>query len=148
MPIFEDVNKQLYGKFSYENALYSSSNLKEFPLTFSGDDSEFVEYSIEFCNLFSTAINDDKYDAYRLSGEYILRVKKSEMFLNCLYTKSSNSLTALTNVTDNCATFEALKGTRKLTIVTKKFTEEQRKIAKLFQDMCSFELVLSDRIPW
>ena len=65
VPIFEDVNKQLYGKFSYENALYSSGNLKEFSLTFLGDDSEFVEYSIEFCNLFSTAIKDDKYDAYR-----------------------------------------------------------------------------------
>ena len=34
VPIFEDVNKQLCDTFSYESALYSSGNLKEFSLTF------------------------------------------------------------------------------------------------------------------
>lgn len=148
VPIFEDVNKQLCDTFSYESVLYSSGNLKEFSLTFLGDGSEFIEYSIEFCNLFSAAMADDKYSTYRLSGEYILRVKNSDIFLNCWYTKSSSSLTASTNVPNNCTIFETLKGIRKLTVVTKKFTEEEKEYAKSFQDKCSFELVFSDKIPW
>lgn len=148
VPIFEDVNEQLSDNFSYENALYSSGNLKEFSLTFLGDESEFIESSIKFCNLFSAAMAEDKYSAYRLSGEYILRIKNSENFLDCWYNKSSSSLTASTNVAGDCTIFEALNGTRKLTLVTKDFTEDEKEYAKSFQDNCSFELVLSDKNPW
>lgn len=148
LPIFEDVNQELGGVFSYKDAHYSSGNLMEYSLTFTGDDSKFIESSIAFCNEFSTAVMDKKYDAHRLKGEYILRIKASEIYLNCWYGMESSSLTASTNATDNCAIFETLKGTRKLTVVTKNFTEEQREYAKSFQDKCSFELVLSDKIPW
>lgn len=149
VPIFEDVNNQLYGKFSYETACYScGGGLKEFSLTFLGDNSEFTECSLEFCNLFSKAMASGEYSTYRLNGEYVLRIKNSEMFLNCWYNASSSSLTASTNATDNSAAFEALLGIWKLTVVTNNFTEEQKEYAKSFQDKCSFEVVLSDNIPW
>ncbi len=148
VPIFEDVNEQLSDNFSYVNALYSSGNLKEFSLTFLGNNDEFIEYSIKFCNLFSAAMAEDKYSAYRLSGEYILRINNSEIFLNCWYNKSSSSLTASTNVPNDCTIFESLNGTRKLTLVTKDFTEDEKEYAKSFQDNCPFEIVLSDNIPW
>lgn len=88
-----------------------------------GYDSEFIECSIEFCNWFRKAMTDDIYSAYRLSNEYILRVKSSEMFLHCWYTKDSSFLTASTNVPNNFSLFETLNEIRKLTVVTKDFTE-------------------------
>ena len=93
-------------------------------------------------------MTDDIYSAYRLSNEYILRVKSSEMFLHCWYTKDSSFLTASTNVPNNFSLFETLNEIRKLTVVTKDFTELEKAYAKSFQDNCSFELAFSDEILW
>ncbi len=149
IPVFNDVNEQLDDVFSYKAALYSSGHLGEYSLEYVGEDSDFLDKSVEFCNMFSAGVMSGEYDAVRLNKqEYVIRIKSSSLYLNCWYSKNSNSLTASTNATDNCAIFEALKGTRKLTVVTRDFTEEQKEYARSFQDKCSFELVLSDKIPW
>lgn len=70
------------------------------------------------------------------------------MFLHCWYTKDSSFLTASTNVPNNFSLFETLNEIRKLTVVTKDFTEEEKEYAKSFQDNCSFELAFSDEILW
>lgn len=149
VPVFNDVNEQLGSAFYYKDAFYSSGNLYEYSLEYSGEDSDFLDKSIEFCNMFSVCVMSGEYDAVRLNKqEYVIRIKSSSLYLNCWYSKNSNSLTASTNATDNCAIFEALNGIIKLTVVTKNFTEEQREYAKSFQDKCSFEVVFSDKIPW
>lgn len=99
--------------------------------------------------MFSAGVASREYDNVRLDKqEYVIRIKSSGLYLNCRYSKNSNSLTATTNATADCAAFEALKGISKLTVVTRKFTAEQKEYAKSFQDKCSFEVVLSDNIPW
>lgn len=149
VPIFNDVNEQLDSVFSYKDAFYSGGNLYEYSLEYLGEDSDFLDQSIEFCNMFSASVMSGEYDAGRLKKqEYVIRIKNSSLYLNCWYSTNSNSLTASTNTSNNCTVFETLKGIRKLTVVSKDFTEEQREYAKSFQDECSFELVLSNKIPW
>lgn len=149
VPIFNDVNEQLDGVFYYKDAFYSGGNLYEYSLEYLGEDSDFLDKSIEFCNMFSVSVMSGEYDAGRLKKqEYVIRIKNSSLYLNCWYSTNSNSLTASTNTQNNCTVFETLKGIRKLTVVTKDFTEEQREYAESFQDKCSFELVLSNKIPW
>ena len=149
VPVFNDVNEQLGNSFYYKDAFYSGGNLYEYSLEYSGEDSDFLDKSIEFCNMFSAGVMSGKHDAVRLNEqEYIIRIKSSSLYLNCWYSKNSNSLTASTNTTDNCAIFETLKGINKLTVVTKNFTEELREYAKSFQDKCLFEVVFSDNMPW
>lgn len=149
VPIFNDVNEQLDSAFYYKDAFYSSGNLYEYSLEYLGEDSDFLDKSIEFCNMFSANVMSAEYDAARLKKqEYVIRIKNSSLYLNCWYSMNSNSLTASTNMPNNCTVFEVLKGIRKLTVVMKDFTKEQREYAKSFQEKCSFELVLSDKIPW
>lgn len=140
---------QLGNAFCYIDAFYLYSGQYNCSLEYSGEESDFLDKSIEFCNMFSAGVASEKYEGVMLhKQEYVIRIKCSNLYLNCWYSRNSNSLTASTNATDNCAIFEALKGTRKLTVVTKNFTEEQREYAKSFQDKCSFELFLSKDIPW
>lgn len=149
LPVFDDVNKQFDDVFSYKNAFYSAGgSLPEYSLEYVGEDSDFLEKSIEFCNMFSASVMSGEYETFSLKHEHVIRIKNSSIYLNCWYSKDSNSLTASTNATTNCAMFETLKGTRKLTVVTKDFTEEQKEYAKTFQDKCSFELVFSYKMPW
>lgn len=148
LPVFNDVNKQLDDVFSYKDAFYSSGDLSEYSLEYLGGDSDFLDKSIVFCNMFSTSVMSGEYDTLRLKQEYVIRIKTSSLYLNCWYSKNSNSLTASTNAIYDFTKFESLNGTRKLTIVTKDFTEEQKEYAESLQDKCSFELVFSDKTPW
>lgn len=155
IPVFNDVNKQLESVFAYKDAFYHSSSdgMFEYSLEYLDEDSNFLDKSIEFCNMFCTSVMSGEYDTVRLkNGDYVIRIKSSSLYLNCWYSMYSNSLTASltvsTNATNNYAIFETLKGIRRLTVVTKDFTEEQKEYTKSFQDKCSFELVLSDKIPW
>ena len=149
LPVFNVVNQQLGNEFSYKDALYFSDVTGEYSLEYTGEDSDFLDRSIAFCNLFSTAVMEGEYhDTARLRHGYVIRIKSSSLYLNCWYGKNSSSLNASTNATSNCTAFEALTGTTKLTVVTKDFTEEQKEYAKSFQDKCSFELVFSYKMPW
>lgn len=148
LPVFSDVNKQLDDVFSYKDAFYSGGDLSEYSLEYLGEDSDFLRMSIAFCNMFSTSVMSGEYDTHRLKHEYVIRIKTSSLYLNCWYSKDSNSLSASTNAICDFTEFEALNGTRKLTVVTKGFTEEQKEYAESLQDKCSFELVFSDKAPW
>ena len=68
--------------------------------------------------------NDRRY-IQRLSVEQRI-YSEGEKFrdvLHCWYTKDSSFLTASTNVPNNFSLFETLNEIRKLTVVTKDFTE-------------------------
>ena len=147
IPVFDDVNEQLSGAFSYKSANYKSGNLGEYYLDYLGADADFTNTSMRFCNMFSSSIADGKHDV-TMRGEYIIRIYSSNEFLICWYNIESNLRSVITNKFCDFSEFESLDGIRKLTVVTSKFTEEQREYAKSFQDKCSFEVVFSDNIPW
>lgn len=150
VPIFEQVNEQLGGEFSYKTARISSGNLGEYYVDYLGDNADLTANAIKFCNMFSSIAADNMSDPgnVRMKGEYIIKIQSSDEILSCWYNIESNLSSAVTDKFCDYSEFEALDGIQKLHIVTGKFSDEQKEYISSVQDKCPFKLLLNDKAPW
>ena len=153
MPIFSDINEEFDNMFSYEDARYwGSSNTKEYALSYVGEDSEFIEDAVVFCNTFCEYVKSGEYDDVNsLQGDIVIKIDGTNLYLNCWYDYIKQdviSVRAATNVKCDYTIFQELNGIWRLIIVTSGYTEEQKEYAESFVDQCPFEIFISDEVPW
>ena len=152
MPIFSDINEEFDNMFSYEDARYSGGGgTKNYYLSYLGEDTDFLENSLAFYNTFCEYVKSGKYDEYSLGYEIRIKINGEYLYLNCWYNYIKDdkiSMRAATNVICDYTIFQELNGIRKLTIVTRRYTEEQKEYAESFVDQCPFEIFISDEVPW